>query len=112
MTALAKARVHNASLHVLPKDREESIAHRPACHCQPADNCGPFHVLPLHEYGNLSAAASLADEAPVVIEVGEEFEEDFDRELENCSVQVRCESKQRRQEPECSLPLVWACGVR
>ena len=69
-------------------------------------------MLPLHEYGNLSAAAGLADEAPVVIEVGEDFEEDFDRELENCSVQVRCESKQRRQEPECSLPLVWACGVR
>ena len=48
----------------------------------------------------------------MVIEVGEDFEEDFDRELENCPGQVRCGSKQRRQKAECSLPLVWDCGIR
>jgi len=55
----------------------------------------------------------LADEASVVIEVGEDFEEDFDRELENYPGQVSRGSKQRRQKAEChSLPLVWDCGIR
>jgi len=34
------------------------------------------------------------DEAPVVVEVGEDFEEDFCRELENCSIYVRYGLKQ------------------
>ena len=54
--------------------------------------------------------AGLADEVPVVTKVGEDFEEDFGWELENCPIQVRY--GEWRLEHECSLPLIWACWVR
>jgi len=47
----------------------------------------------------------------VVIKVGEDFEEGFGRELENCSIRVRYGLKLRGTEIR-SLSPVWACGVR
>ena len=51
--------------------------------------------------------AGLADESPVVIQVGEDFEENFDRELENYPKLKGTETKSDN-----SLPFVRACGVR
>ena len=41
-------------------------------------------MLPFHGQVNRLAITGLTDEAGVVIKVGKDFEEDFDRELENC----------------------------
>jgi hypothetical protein len=47
----------------------------------------------------------------MVIQIGEDLEEQFERELENCPpMWVRHGSNQRK--PKGSLPLVWACEVR
>jgi len=53
-------------------------------------------VLSLHECRNRLTSATSVDEASVVIEVGEDFEEDFDRELENCTI---CRSNSEDRSP-------------
>jgi hypothetical protein len=50
-------------------------------------------MLFLHRYYKQSVTAGFADEVSVVIEVGEDFEEEFDWELEDCTIYVRCGSK-------------------
>ena len=74
---------HGTPLHILPKNRKEDVAHCPACHCQFSDDRRPFYVLPFDGQVNRLAITGLTDEAGVVIKVGKDFEEDFDRELEN-----------------------------
>lgn len=89
------SRVDEASLCVFPKNREEDVAQRPAGHCQPPDDRRPSHELRDHRYSNPSTAAGIADKVPVVVKVGEDFEKEFNRELENCTIKVRCGSKGR-----------------
>jgi hypothetical protein len=52
-------------------------------------------VLLLHGYKNQVTVAGFADEASVVVIVGEDFEEEFDWKFENFPIQVRCGSKRR-----------------
>jgi hypothetical protein len=88
------------------KGQEGECAHYPTCHCQLADDRRPFHVLRTDGYTTRSTAAGLADEASVVIEVGEDFEEDFYRELENYPVQVRWGIKTTEKEIRVLTPAI------
>jgi hypothetical protein len=106
---------HHASLRIFPKKRKEIVAQWPACHCQIPDDRWPFYVLLLHGPLNPSGVGNSLDEISVVVQVGEDFEEQFQREFENYETQVKDDEPKHLggTKPEHSLPLiVWGCGVR
>ena len=62
-------------------------------------------MFPFHAHIRLSTVVVFANEVPMIGEVGEDLEKDFERQLENCtqhrSVWIRIVG------PEHPLPLVW-----
>jgi len=90
----------NTPFCVFPKNREESVAQRPAGHRQLSDYRRPFHMVRIHQRSAQHiAACGIVNVASMVMEVGEDFRKEFNRKLENCTTRVRYRSKERDGNP-------------